>query len=62
MYAGITVEGNPGQTYSIQYLADLADTNSWATITNVTLVEPVEIWVDLESGVAARRFYRVIPY
>jgi hypothetical protein len=41
----------------------MTDTNSWITLTNLTLTEPVEIWVDKSVNVnaagTARRFYRV---
>ena len=61
IYAGITIEGVPGYTYGIQYTTDLTDTNSWATLTNHTLTQPAEIWVDtsVEVGTALRRYYRV---
>jgi hypothetical protein len=63
LYAGVTIEGVPGFTYGIQYTTDLGDTNSWVTATNLTLTEPVELWVDrsveVQSNPGARRFYRV---
>lgn len=61
LYAGITIDGVPGYTYNIQSTSDLTDTNSWVTITNLTLTQPVEIWVDTSVNVhgSPRRFYRV---
>ena len=60
-YAGITIDGVAGYTYGIQYTTDLTDTNSWTPITNVTLSQPVEIWVDttVSVHVGKRRYYRV---
>ena len=64
LYAGVTIEGVPGFIYGIQYTTDLRDTNSWITATNLTLSEPVELWVDrsvdVHSPTNARRYYRVI--
>ena len=64
MYAGVTFEGVPGYTYGIQYTTDLRNTNSWLTATNLTLSEPVELWVDravnVQSATNARRYYRII--
>ena len=64
LYAGITVDGVPGFTYGIQYSSDLTDTNSWVTLTNLTLTQPVEVWmdpsVDVHAAGAIKRFYRVI--
>jgi hypothetical protein len=64
LYAGITVDGVPGFTYGIQYSSDLTDTNSWVTLTNLTLTQPVEVWmdpsVDVHAAGSVKRFYRVI--
>jgi len=66
MYAGVTIEGVPGYTYTIQYSTDLRDTNSWVTVTNLTLVEPIELWVDrsvnVYGGQSLKRYYRVVAY
>ena len=63
LYAGVTIEGVPGFTYGIQYTTDLRDTNSWVTATNLTLSQPVELWVDqsvdVYSATNAKRYYRV---
>jgi hypothetical protein len=61
MYAGITIRGVAGYTYGIQYSTDLTDTNAWQNLTNLTLLQPVEIWVDTTTDVRSspKRFYRV---
>lgn len=55
LYAGVTIEGVPGYTYGIQYTTDLRDTNSWITATNLTLSQPVELWVDQRWMFTPRR-------
>jgi hypothetical protein len=64
LYAGVTIYGVDGYTYGIQYSTDLTDTNSRVTLTNLTLTEPVRIWVDTSVDVHApgnpKRYYRVV--
>ncbi|HTQ51918.1 MAG TPA: hypothetical protein VMJ12_14505, partial [Candidatus Acidoferrales bacterium] len=62
-YAGITITGVSGYSYIIQSTSDLADTNSWITLTNLTLEQPIELWVDTSTNarVVPQRFYRVLP-
>ena len=61
----LTIEGVIGYSYIIDRTADLADTNAWVTLTNLTLTQPVEIWVDTSADASSpfhpRYFYRVLP-
>jgi hypothetical protein len=63
LYPGLTVNGEVGKTYVIQSTTNLAQTNSWLTVTNLTLLQPAQLWVDTTtdttSGAYPRRFYRV---
>lgn len=63
LYAGITISGAAGYTYEIQYSTDLRLTNSWVSLTNRTLEQPVELWVDITTNAAEtqKRFYRILP-
>jgi hypothetical protein len=63
LYAGINISGVAGYTYEIQYTTDLTETNSWITLTNLTLQQPVELWFDTTTNAAATRyrFYRILP-
>jgi hypothetical protein len=62
-YAGITIEGVPGYTYGIEYSTNLADVNAWNFVTNVTLLQPTELWLDTSIKALAPgnngRYYRV---
>jgi hypothetical protein len=64
MYPGVTVSGVVGYTYNIQSTTDLSNTNSWGTVATLTLVEPVQLWVDTTVNSALpgnpQRFYRVM--
>ena len=61
LYAGLTIEGSPGQTYAIRYVPELRETNDWWTLTNVVLTSPQTLWIDTESLGQLRRFYNVVP-
>jgi hypothetical protein len=61
LYAGVTIEGVVGFTYGIEYSTQLSDTNSWLGLANVTLIAPVQLWLDLVPANHAQRYYRVVP-
>ena len=63
MFAGLIIEGVPGYRYVVQYSTDMTDTNAWVTATNLTLTQPVELWVDTEVNVygGKKRYYRLRP-
>ena len=62
--SGLTIDGVAGRTYAIQYVDDLSGTNPWTTLTNLTLSDPKESWVDWQfitnSPGQPSRFYRVV--
>lgn len=60
LYAGVIIDGTVGYTYGIEYTTNLQNA-TWQSLTNVTLMQPVEIWVDTSVNVptAPKRFYRV---
>lgn len=63
MYSGVLIDGVVGYTYSIQMVAGLADTNTWITLTNLTLQQTPQLWVDTTTNAYnnLQRFYRVVP-
>lgn len=60
VYAGITVQGSVGNSYSIQYSTDLV---SWTTATNIVLDQPSANWSDYSADFRnnSGKYYRVIP-
>jgi hypothetical protein len=64
-YAGLTINGVAGYSYIIQGSSDLTDTNGWVTVTNLTLTQPVQLWVDTNMDVTSpfnpKYFYQVLP-
>jgi hypothetical protein len=64
LYPFLTIEGTAGKSFGIQYTIDVSQTNSWITLTNLTLSQPVQVWidtgVDVSPGHDAKRFYRIV--
>ena len=64
LYPGVLVSGIVGYTYNIQSNPDLVNSNGWTTVTNLTLTQPVQLWVDTSNNAALpanpHRFYRVL--
>jgi len=60
----ITIRGVAGYTYIIQSTTNLANTNSWITLTNLTLTEPILLFVDTNTDASLPanpyRYYRVL--
>jgi len=59
MFAGLVLQGFPGGSYDIQYQDRLGASN-WSTIATVTLTNAEQLWIDVESTNAPRRFYRAV--
>ena len=61
----VTISGVIGYSYIIERTVDLTNTNSWVTLTNLTLALPVQLWVDTNvdatSPFGSKYFYRVLP-
>lgn len=61
----LTISGVVGYSYIIQSSTNMANTNAWVTLTNLTLTQPVELWVDTSvdasSPFNSKYFYRVLP-
>ena len=62
LYFGLTITGAVGKNFGIQYGTTVGGTTNWTTLTNVTLMQPVQLWVDtnVNVNVTPRRFYRVV--
>jgi hypothetical protein len=60
----IYINGTVGYNYTIQSSTNLADVNSWTTITNVTLDAATTIWADRFTDTTLisnqKKFYRVV--
>jgi hypothetical protein len=64
IYFGLTITGAVGKRFGIQYVTNVNLTNNWVTITNITLTQPVQLWIDTSVNISgsdqARRYYRAV--
>ena len=60
----IYITGTVGYNYTIQSTTNLADTNSWITLTNITLNAASQTWADTATDITRpnhpQTFYRVV--
>jgi hypothetical protein len=60
----VYLTGTAGYTYTIQSSTDLTDTNSWVTVTNLTIPYTPYIWADTATDTSKpanpRKYYRVL--
>jgi hypothetical protein len=65
LYPSVIIQGVVGYNYVIQSTANLSDTNSWVTVTNLTLTQPIQLWIDSNTDASLpanpNRFYKVLP-
>ena len=57
-YAGITLRGSPGDQFRLEYQNALDSSGQWHELSQITLTESMQIWIDYDSPDVAKRFYR----
>lgn len=60
MYAGLTITGQAGATYQIQYSTNLSNPTNWIALTNLTLPTSPYLFVDATSVNRSASFYRAV--
>src|SRR5512137_1187835 len=63
--AGLTVTGAVGTVYSIEYVTDLAQTNTpsaWRCLEFLQLPASPYLWADKSVPATGRRFYRAVEF
>ena len=62
LYAGLTLRGEVGTVFSIQYVTELAQTNqnAWRCLTFLRLPATNYVWFDASAPAASLRFYRAV--
>jgi formylglycine-generating enzyme required for sulfatase activity len=60
LYAGLSITGAVGTVYSIEYVTDLAQTNSWRCLEFLQLPASPYLWADKSAPATGRRFYRAV--
>ena len=65
IYAGLTITGQAGTVYSIEYLSDLAQSNApaaWHCLEFLQLPASSYLWADKSSPSTKKRFYRSVLF
>ncbi len=61
----LTIQGVTGYSYIIRRTADLSNSDPWVTMTNLTLAQPVQNWVDTNVDASSpfnpHFFYEILP-
>ncbi len=61
----VIINGVAGYSYIIESTTNLGNSNSWVTMTNLTLTQPIQLWVDTNTDTVLpgnpQRFYQVLP-
>jgi len=64
LFPGVIIQGAVGKNYAIQYTTNIGPNPSWTTLTNFTLAQTPQTWVDITNNVAGaslqRRYYRAV--
>lgn len=60
MYAGIAIEGEPGQPCRLDYVEALGNTADWRLLTRIMLTNRSQIYFDTDSPSQPKRYYRVV--
>ena len=64
-YAGLTITGAVGTVYSVEYVTDLAQTNTacaWRCLEFLQLPASPYLWADKSGPVTGQRFYRAVVF
>jgi len=56
----VSITGMVGTVYAIQATTNVADTNSWVTVSFVQLPATNYLWTDTATPATGRRFYRAV--
>jgi formylglycine-generating enzyme required for sulfatase activity len=62
LYAGLSITGMVGTVYQIQYVTDLAQTNSWRCQEFLQLSASPSLWIDNSALATGRRYYRAVVF
>jgi len=62
LYAGLSITGAVGVVYSIEYVTDLAQTNSWRCLAFLQPPASPYLWVDKSAPATGQRFYRAVVF
>jgi formylglycine-generating enzyme required for sulfatase activity len=59
-YAGLTITGEVGKVYCVEYVTQLNQQEDWKCLEFVELLESPYLWTDRSAPVREKRFYRAV--
>ena len=62
LYAGLSITGAVGTVYSVEYVTDLAETNSWRCLEFLQPPASPYLWADKSAPATGQRFYRAVVF
>src|SRR6476620_1891832 len=62
LYAGLSINGAVGTVYSVEYVTDLAQTNSWRCLEFLQPPASPYLWTDKSAPATSQRFYRAVVF
>lgn len=60
LFAGLVLAGPVGTNYKIEFTPALGGTNTWQTLTNITLATSPSVFFDQDSPNQPKRLYRAL--
>jgi formylglycine-generating enzyme required for sulfatase activity len=60
LYAGLSITGEVGTVYSVQYATDVAQRNAWRPLAFLQVPTPNYLWIDPSTPATGRRYYRAV--
>ena len=60
MYAGLTIAGQTGLTYRVEYTGNLTNQTLWQTLIDLSLSNYPQFFLDTTSPFSSRRPYRAV--
>jgi formylglycine-generating enzyme required for sulfatase activity len=62
LYSGLSITGAVSTIYSVEYVTDLAKTNSWRCLEFLQPTTSPYLWVDKSAPATGGRFYRAVVF
>ena len=62
LYGGLSITGAVGTVYSLEYVTDLAQTNSWRCLEFLQPPTSPYLWTDKSTPATGQRFYRAVVF
>lgn len=58
LYAGLSITGLVGRTYSLEYITNVVETN-WTVLATKMMTQPTWLFIDTNTPVEPKKFFRV---